>query len=90
MGGKPRDLIDPVVMNAEQVTSAPNKQDLSSEEIQKLAMQIHLEIQQGEDSHRDLAERRRFVSPIFKWAKLSSTGEQTRAKFSKDEHLENE
>ena len=49
MGRRPRDLPDPASMNPEQLTSTPTKQDLLNEEIQKLAMKTHLEVQQRED-----------------------------------------
>ena len=45
IGRKPGDLLDPGSMNPEQVTSTPTKQDLFNEEIQKLAMKTHLEVQ---------------------------------------------
>ena len=61
MGRKPRDLLDPASMSPEQLTSTPTKQDFLNEEIQKLAMQTHLELQQREDIRRDLAERMKFV-----------------------------
>ena len=61
MGRRPRYLIDPAFMNPEQLTSTPTKQDLLNEEIQKLAMQTHLEVQQREEIRRDLAERMKFV-----------------------------
>ena len=61
-------------MNPEQLTSTLTKQDLVIEEIQKLAMQTHLEVQQREDIHRDLAERMKCVPPdlrvgesVFYW-----------------------
>ena len=57
MGRKPRDLLDPASMNPEQLTSTATKQ----EEMQKLALKTHLEVQQREDNHRDLAERMKFV-----------------------------
>ena len=63
MGRKPRDLLDPASMNPEQLTPTPTKQDLHNEEIQKLAMKTHLEVQQREDIRRDLAERMKFVPP---------------------------
>ena len=63
VGRKPRDLLDPASMNPEQLTSTPTKQDLTDEEIQKLAMKTHLEVQQREDIRRDLAERMKFVPP---------------------------
>ena len=44
-------------------TPTPTKQDLINEEIQKLAMKTHLEVQQREDIRRDLAERMKFVPP---------------------------
>ena len=50
-------------MNPEQLSSTPNKQDLLNEEIQKLAMRTHLEVQQREDISRHLAERKKFVPP---------------------------
>ena len=45
MGRRPRDLMDPGSMNPDQLTSTPTKQDLLNEEIQKLAMKTHLEVQ---------------------------------------------
>ena len=53
MGRRPRDLMDPAFLNPEQLTSTSTKQDLVNEEIQKLDMQTHLEIQQREDIPRD-------------------------------------
>ena len=50
-------------MNPEQLTSTPTIQDLLNEEIQKLAVKTHLEVQQREDIRRDLAERMTFVLP---------------------------
>ena len=74
MGRRPRDLLDPASMNPEQLTSTPTNQDLLNEEIQKLAMKTHLEVQQREDIRRDLAERMKFVPPdlragenVFYW-----------------------
>ena len=61
MGKGPRVLMDPASMNPEQLTSTPTKQDLVNEEIQKLAMKTHLEVQQREDIREDLAERMKFV-----------------------------
>ena len=63
LGRRPRDLLDPASMNPVQLTSTPTKQDLLKEEIQKLAMRTHLEVQQREDIRRDLAERMKFVPP---------------------------
>ena len=63
MGRRLRDLMDTASMNQEQLTSTPTKQDLLNEEIQKLAMKTHLEVQQREDIRRDLAERMKFVPP---------------------------
>ena len=63
MGRRPRDLMDPASMNPEQLTSTTTKKDLLNEEIQRLAMKTHLEVQQREDIHRDLAERMKFVPP---------------------------
>ena len=62
MRRKPRNPQDPASMNPEQLTSTPTRQDLLIEEIQKLAMQTHLEVQR-EDIRRDLAERMKFVPP---------------------------
>ena len=53
-------------MNPEQLTSTPTKQDLLNEEIQKLAVQTHLEVQQREDIRRYLAEGMKFVSLDFR------------------------
>ena len=44
LGRRPRDLMDPAFMNPEQQTSTSTKEDLLNEEIQKLAMQTHLEV----------------------------------------------
>ena len=63
LGRRPRDLLDPASTNPEQLTSTSTKQDLLNEEIQKLALKTHLEVQQREDIRRDLAERRKFVPP---------------------------
>ena len=74
MGRRPRDLLDPASMNPEQLTSTPTKRDLLNEEIPKLAMRTHLEVQQREDIRRDLAERMKLVPPdlragenVFYW-----------------------
>ena len=63
MGRRPRDLLDTASMNPEQLTYTPTKQNLLNEEIQKLAMRTHLEVQQREDIRRDLVERMKFVPP---------------------------
>ena len=63
MERRPRGPMDTAFTNAEQLTSTSTKQDLLNEEIQKLAMQTHLEVQQREDIRRDLAERMKFVPP---------------------------
>ena len=89
MGRRPRDLLDPATMNPEQLTSTPSKQDLLNEEIQKLAMRTHLEVQQREDIRRDLADRMKFVPPILKQKKMSFIGKNIRAKSSQDGNLEN-
>ena len=72
--------MDPASMNPEQLTSTPTKQDLLNEEIQKLAVKTHLEVQQREDIRRDLAERMKFVLPdlrtgesVFYWQEDPST-----------------
>ena len=63
MGRRPRDFMDTASMNPEQLTSRPTKQDLLNEEIQKLAMKTHLEVQQRKDTRRDLAASMKFVPP---------------------------
>ena len=85
MGKRPRDLIDPASMNPEQLTSTPTEQDLLKEEIQKLAMMTHLEVQQREDIRRDLAERMKSVPPdlrvedsVFCWQDDTSKIQQGR------------
>ena len=85
MGRKPRDLLDPPSKNPEQLTSTPTKKDLLNEEIQELAMQTHLEVQQREDFRRDLAERMKFVPPdlragehVFYWQEDPSKIQQGR------------
>ena len=74
MGRKPRDFPYSASTNPEQLTSTPTKQDLLNEEIQKLTVKTHLEVQQRENIRRDLSERRRFVPPdlragehVFYW-----------------------
>ena len=85
MGRRPRDLLDPASLNPEQLTPRPTKQDLLNEEIQKLAMRTHLEIQQREDIRRDHAERLKCVPPVlqagenvFYWQKYASKIQQGR------------
>ena len=80
MGRRPRDLLDPASMNPEQLTSTPTKQDLLNEEIQKLAVRTHLEVQQREDIRRDLAER--MFLPIFEQEKMCFIGKMIRTKSS--------
>ena len=77
--------MDPASMNPEQLTSTPTKQVLLNEEIQKLAMKTHLEVQQREDIRRDLAERMKFVPPdlrvgeqVFDWQEDPSKIQQRR------------
>ena len=60
---RPRDLMDQASMIPEQRTSTPTKRDILNEEIQKLTMKTHLEVQQREDIRRDLAEKMKFVLP---------------------------
>ena len=62
MGRRPRDLMDPASMNPEQLTPTPTRQNLLNEEVQKLAMTTLLEVQQREDSGRDLAEKNEICS----------------------------
>ena len=85
MGRRPRDLMDPASMNPEQLTSTPTKQDLLNEEIQKLAMKTHLEVQQRQDIRRDRAEWMKFVPPdlrvgesVFYWQEDTSKIQQGR------------
>ena len=69
-GRKPRDLVDPASMNPEQLTPTPTKQDLLNEEIQKLAMRSHLEVEQRENIRRDFAERMKYLRArenVFFW-----------------------
>ena len=82
---RPRDLMDPACTNPEKVTSTSTTQDLLNEEIHKLAMQTHLEVQQREDIRRDLAERVKFVFPdlrlvetVFYWQEDLSKIQQGR------------
>ena len=56
------------------LASTPTKQDLLNEEVQKLAVQTHFEVQQREDIRRGVAERMKFVPPdlragehVFYW-----------------------
>ena len=84
-GRRPRDLMDPASMDPEQLTSTPTKQDLFNEEIQKLALKTHLEVQQREDIRRDLAERMKCVPPdlrvgesVFYWQEDPSNIQQGR------------
>ena len=77
--------MDTASMNPEQLTSTPTKQDLLNEEIQKLAVKTHLEVQQREDIRRDLAERMQFVPPdlrvgerVFYWQEDPSIIQQGR------------
>ena len=89
MRRKPRDLLDPASMNPEQLTSTPTELKLLNEEIQKLAMKTHLEVQQREDIRRDLAERMKFVPLDFRSGEHVFTGKKIRARSSKDGNLEN-
>ena len=89
MGCRPRDLLDPDSMTPEQLTSTPTKQDLLNEEIQKLAMRIHLEVTQREDLRSDLAERIKFVLLGFRSGKMCFTGKTIQTKFIKDGNLAN-
>ena len=85
MGRRARDLMDPASMNPELLTSTSTKHDFLNEEIQKLAMKTHLEVQQREDIRRDLAERMQFVPPdlrveesVFYWQEHPSKIQQGR------------
>ena len=77
-------------MNPEQLTSTTTKKDFLDEEIQKLAMQTHLEIQQGEDLRRDLAERMKFVPPDLRVGeRVLFTGKKNREKIQQGRKSEN-
>ena len=78
-------------MNPEQLTSTPTKQDLLNEEIQKFAVETHLEVQQREDIRRDLAERMKFVPPDLRVrvGVFYSLARRTEQKLSNDGNLEN-
>ena len=85
MGRRPRDLTKPASMNPEQLTSTPTKKDLLNEEIQKLAMKTHLEVQQREDIRRYFAARTKFIPPdlrvgeeVFHWQEDPSKIQQGR------------
>ena len=52
-------------------------------------MKTHLEIRQREAIRRDFAEKKSVFLQIFGWEKVCFTGKKNRARFSKDEHLEN-
>ena len=85
MGMRPRDVMDSTSMSPEQLISTPTKQDLLNEEIQKLSMVTHLEVQQREDIRRDLVERMEFVPPdlrvgesVFYWKEDPSKIQQRR------------
>ena len=72
-------------MNPEQLTSTQTKQVLLVEDIQKLDMKTHLEVQQREDIRRDHAEGMKFVPPdlrvreqVFYWQEDPSKIQQGR------------
>ena len=50
-------------MDPQQLTTEPTDEDKTNEELQRLAMKTHLEVQQREDIRRDLASNLRFVPP---------------------------
>ena len=60
-GRKPRDLLDPASMNPQQLTTTRTKDDHTNEEIQRIAMKTHIEVQQREDIRRDLAASLKFI-----------------------------
>ena len=62
-GRRPKDLLDPANMDPQQLTTEPTDEDKTNEELQRLAMKTHLEVQQREDIRRDLAANLRFVPP---------------------------
>ena len=62
-GRRPRDMLDLATMDPQQLTNPPQATDKDNEELQKLAMKTHLEVQQREDIRRDFAEKMRFVPP---------------------------
>ena len=78
-------------MNPEKLTSTPTKQDLLNEEIQKFAVETHLEVQQREDIRRDLAERMKFVPPDLRVrvGVFYLLARRTEQKLSNDGNLEN-
>ena len=83
-GRKNKRSSGPASMNPEQLTSTPTKQDHLNEEIQKLALKTHLDVQQREDIRRDLAERM-YVPPdlragekVFHWQEDPSKIQQGR------------
>ena len=61
LGRRPRDLLDPANMNPQQLTAERTKDDTTNEELQRIAMRTHLEVQQREDIRRDLAANMKFV-----------------------------
>ena len=81
MGRRPRDLMDAASMNPEQLTSTPTKQDLLNEEIQKLAMKTHLEVQQRPDIRRARAEWMKFVPPYLRVGESVSYWQEDPNKF---------
>ena len=48
-------------MNPQQLTTGRTKDDITNEELQKISMKTHLEIQQREDIRRDLAANMKFI-----------------------------
>ena len=81
MERRPRDLMDLASVNPEQLTSTPTKQDLRNEEIHKLAMKAHLEVQQREDIRRDLAEGMKCVLLDLRAGEQVFIAKKIRAKF---------
>jgi len=45
-GRKPRDMLYPANMNPQQLTAERTREDITNEELQKIAMKTHIEIQQ--------------------------------------------
>ena len=56
-------MLDPTSMNPQQLTTDPNEQDKTNEELQTVAMKTHLEVQQREDIRRYLAANLKFIPP---------------------------
>ena len=72
-------MLDLANMDPQQLTNPPKAADQDNEELQRLAMKTHLEVQQREDIRRDLVDKMRFVPPnltigekVYYWQEDSS------------------